>query len=234
MARGAGEWQRSLSFGGRLPWGVGLVLIVTVALSLLAAFAGRHEAPLFELAALVPEDVWRGQVWRLVTWPLLQPSVWGLLWAVVFLWWFGRDLAEAWGSLRFLEVFGAISAVAAIGTCLAARLDPAVMTQTYLGGYAIQCAMIVAWGLLFPDRVLRLYFILPIRGVVIAWLTVAITVLFVVYSGWERFLPELIAEGSTAAWLLRRSIAGRYRRAVGGPPGWGRCHPTSSERSTTF
>ena len=36
MAGGGGEWQRSLSFGGRLPWGVGLILIVTVALSLLA------------------------------------------------------------------------------------------------------------------------------------------------------------------------------------------------------
>jgi membrane associated rhomboid family serine protease len=220
MDRGAGGsgWQRRLSFGGRLPWSVGLLLLLTVALSVVAAVADRHVAPLFDLAALAPEDVWRGQVWRLVTWPLVQPSVFGLLWACVFLYWFGRELAEAWGSPRFLAVFGTITVVAAAGTCLAALVDPAVLAHRYLGGYAIQCAMIVAWGLSFPDRVLRLYFILPIRGVVIAWLTVVITVLFVVYAGWEGYLPELVAEGSTLAWLFRRSIAGRTSRTAGGFP----------------
>jgi membrane associated rhomboid family serine protease len=216
MARDAGQWQRSLSFGGRLPWGVGLVLVLTLALSLAAAFGGRHEAPLFDLAALTPADVWRGQLWRLVTWPFIQPGPLALLWACLFLWWFGRDLAEAWGSPRFLQVFGAITLVSAVGTCLAARVDPAVMSQTYIGAYAIQCAMIVAWGLCFPDRVMLLFFILPVRGIFIAWFTVALTVVFVVYSGWERYLPELVAEGSTLAWLFRRALAARYRRTVGG------------------
>jgi hypothetical protein len=78
--------------------------------------------------------------------------------------------------------------------------------------------MIVAWGLCFPDRVILLFFVIRVRGIVIAWLTVAITVLFVVYSGWEDYLPELVAEGSTLAWLFRRPLVARYRRTVVGAP----------------
>jgi membrane associated rhomboid family serine protease len=209
-------WTDRLTFGGRLPWAVGLLIVVTVALSLVAAFGDRHAGPLFELASLRPADVWRGQVWRLVTWPFIQASPFSLLWACLFLYWFGRDLAQDWGSPRFLAVFGVVVAIAGAGTCLAGLVDPAVLDHAYLGGYAIECAMTVAWGLWFPDQVVRLYFILPIRGVVIAWLTIGITVLFAIYSGWEGVLPELVAEGATVAWLFRRSLLARWKRAVGG------------------
>jgi membrane associated rhomboid family serine protease len=209
-------WTDRLTFGGRLPWAVGLLLVVTVALSLSVAFGDRHAAPLFELASLRPADVWRGQVWRLVTWPFIQPSAFGLLWACVFLYWFGRDLAQEWGSPRFLAVFGTIAVVAGGGTCLAALVDPAILDHTYLGGYAIECAMTVAWGFWFPDRVVRLYFVLPVRGIAIAWLTIAITIFIAVYSGWQGVLPELVAEGSTLAWLFRGSLVARYRRMVDG------------------
>jgi membrane associated rhomboid family serine protease len=192
-----------------MPWGVGLVLSVTVALSLFAAFGSRHAAPLFELATLSPADVWLGQVWRLVTWPFVQPTALGLVFACLFLWWFGRDLAEEWGSVRFLAVFGAVALAAAVGTCLLARVDGAVLDQRYLGGWPVKCAMIVAWGLCFPDRVVRLWFVLPLRGYGIAWMAIAITVFLAVYSGWEGFVPDLVAEGAILAWLFRSSVYAR-------------------------
>jgi membrane associated rhomboid family serine protease len=209
------RWTETLTFGGRLPWAIGLLLVGTVGLSLLTAFGDRHAAPLFELAALRPADVWRGQVWRLVTWPLIQPSALGLVWACVFLIWFGRDLALEWGSPRFLAVFGTVALIAAAGTCLVARLDSEVLEASYLSGYAIECAMTVAWGLWFPDRYVRLYFVIPVRGSFIAGLTIAITVFVAFYAGWEAVLPHLVAEGSTLAWLFRRSILTRWRQAHG-------------------
>src|SRR5262249_50865899 len=105
--------------------------------------------------------------------------------------------------------------IAAAGTCLAARLDSAVLQASYSSGYAIECAMTVAWGLWFPDRHIRLYFVIPVRGLVIAWVTVAITVFVAFYAGWEAVLPPLVAEGSTLAWLFRRSILARWRHAQG-------------------
>ena len=215
MARTArsSPWQSRFSFGGRLPWSVGLVLCVTVALSLAVAFGDRHAGGLFELLSLVPADVWHGQVWRLLSWPFIEPSPFGLIFACLFLYWFGRDLAAEWGDRQWLTVFGGVAAVAAVGTCLVARVDPPVMDHAYLGGWGLASAMVVAWGLWFPHRVVRIYFIIPITGYWLAWLTVAITVVFAIYSGWEGYLPELFAEGSILAWLYRRLLVAKWAQA---------------------
>jgi membrane associated rhomboid family serine protease len=209
----AKRWHQTLTFGGRLPWAVGLLLSTTVVLSLLAALGDRHVAPLFDAASLVPGAVWRGQVWRLATWPLVEPTPIGLIFGCLMLYWFGGDLAGEWGSRRFLVVFGHVMLAAAVGTCLIARVDPPVLEHPYIGSWALTTAMVVAWGLWFPDRVVRIYFVLPIRGWWLAWITVAITVLFAIYSGWTRLLPELLGEASVLAWLFRKSILARWTKA---------------------
>jgi hypothetical protein len=58
--------------------------------------------------------------------------------------------------------------------------------------------------------------VLPISGFWLAWLTIAITVVLAVYSGWEGYLPELFAEGSILAWLFRRSLLARWTAARAG------------------
>jgi membrane associated rhomboid family serine protease len=181
-------------------------------MSLLVAVGDRHSGSLFELTALVPAAVWRGQVWRLATWAFVEPSALGLIFGCLFIYWFGGDLAREWGSRRFLKVYAAIVLVSSIATCLIARVDRTLFEHTYLGGWATGVALTVAWGLWFPDRVIRIWFIIPIRGYVLAWVTVAITVVFAIYSGWERYAPELCAEGTMLAWLFRRSIVSRWSK----------------------
>ncbi len=210
MARG--RLLDRFSFGGRVPGGVGLVLVVTIVCSLVVAFGSRHTAPLFEYCALMPAEVWRGQVWRLLTWGVIEPDPLGLIFACLFLYWFGRDLAREWGSRRFLAVWAGIATAASVGTCLVAQVDRGVMGEVFLGGWPIACAFTVAWGLWFPDRRMLVYFFFPIRGVVIAWATVAITVVLAIYNGWERYLPHLFAEGSMLAWLFRSTIASRWAK----------------------
>jgi membrane associated rhomboid family serine protease len=205
--------QDRLTFGGRLPWAIGLLLSLVVGLSLLVAFGDRHAGSVFELTALAPSQVWHGQVWRLATWPFIEPGPLALIFTCLFIYWFGRDLAEEWGSRRFLLVFGGVMLAAAVATCLIALVDASVMPQTYLGGWALTTAMVVAWGLWFPTRVVRIYFILPITGFWLAWLTIAITVVYAVYAGWEGFLPELTGEAGILAWLFRRSLAARWGAA---------------------
>lgn len=208
-----GDPLGKLTFGGRMPWSVGLVMTVTVVASAVVAFGSRHTGPLFELAALIPAEVWRGQLWRLVTWGFIQPSPIGLVFTCLFLYWFGRDLAGVWGSRRFLRVYGTVLLVAAAGTSLIAQIDRPLLEHPYLGAWALTAAMSVAWGLWFPDRVVRLYFVLPIRGLWLAWGTVAITVLFALYEGWDRHLPELLGEGSILAWVYGATLLAPLKRA---------------------
>jgi membrane associated rhomboid family serine protease len=203
MAR---SWTQRLSFGDRVPWAIGLLLSLVVAASFSAAFITRHGTSLFAYGALAPELVWKGQVWRLFTWPFLQPSPLSFIFECLMIYWFGRDVAAEWGSKRFLAVFGGVALLAAVSTCLIARVDPSVLGAAYLGSFALTAAMIVAWGLEFPERVVRIYFILPIRGFWVAWFTIGVTVVYAVYSGWQSLLPELFTEAFLLAYLYRESI----------------------------
>jgi membrane associated rhomboid family serine protease len=217
MARsGRPRIEDRFSFGGRVPWAIGLVLVVTIGLSLLVAVGSRHGGgSLFEWVALEPASVWRGQVWRLATWTFVEDGPLALIFAVLFLYWFGGDLANELGSRRFLLLFGGIMLAAAVGTCLVAVIDPAIREQSYLGGWAASTAMIVAWGFWFPHRVIRVWFVIPIRAIWLAWLTLGITVACVAYFGWERYLPEMFAEAGIMAWLFGGSVSARWRRLVG-------------------
>jgi membrane associated rhomboid family serine protease len=204
----------TLSFGGRIPWAAGLFVVLTGGLSLAAAFGSRHGPPLFELAALSPADVWRGEVWRLVTWPWVESGPIALILAIVFLLWFGRDVAAEMGSRPFLRLFGGALLFAAVCTCLIARIDGAVFEQRYLGTWPLATAVLVAWGLWFPHRVVRIYFIIPVRGFWIAWLTVAITIVVAAYGGWESVLPEMLTEGVILGWIYQDVLFARWKRWV--------------------
>ncbi len=211
MTRGD-RWLEHFSFGGRVHVAVGLLLSVIFVASLVAALAGHFGASLFELAALQPGAVWHGEVWRLVTWIFIESSPLSLLFQCLTIYWFGNELADEWGSRRFLFSFFALALGVAVCTCLVALVDPWVLREFILGSWAPVVGMMVAWGLCFPDRTIRIYFVLPIRGHWFVWLTVGVTVIFAIYEGWQAVLPEFIAEGAALGWFYAPVLAGRLRK----------------------
>lgn len=200
------------TFGGRLPGAVGIILAVTIVTSLVAALGSRSVASFFELGALVPERVLHGEIWRLLTWSVIEPSPLRLLFACLLLYWFGRDLANEWGSRRFFTVYFGIAMIAGIGTCLLSLFDRDILGEHHLGSVPLAAAITVAWGLWFPQRIIRIYFVIPIKGVVVAWGTVALTVACAAYYGWAHYVPSLLAEGSMLAWLYRTPLVTRWSR----------------------
>lgn len=210
MMQSRRQWQRDVTFGGRIPWAVGLLICITLVMSLLMAWGNRHVAPLFQWVSLQPAAIWRGQLWRLVTWPFVEPEPWSLIFACLILYWFGPSLVRRYGSRWYLTGFFSTIAVAAVGTCLIALADREVMGSTHLGGWAMATAMLVIWGLTYPDSIIRIYFLIPIRGFWFAWGTVALTVIYCAYTGWAPLLPELIGELTVLAWFYRKRIALRW------------------------
>jgi membrane associated rhomboid family serine protease len=203
-ARGGGQAQSI--FGGRVPRAVGLLLVATLALSLTVAFGERHAGSVYELVVLAPSKVLHGQVWRLGTWGFVETSPIGLIFQCLTLYWFGRDLVSVWGARRFLQVYLGLAVGVGVAASLAALIDPALREASFVGGWPLTTALTVAWGLTFPDRVIRIYFIIPIRGKIVAWLTVAITVVFAIYEGWENVAPELLAEAGMLGFVFRKKL----------------------------
>lgn len=203
------------TIGGRLPGGVGIILALTIVTSLAAALGSHSLASFFELGALVPERVLHGELWRLLTWSVIEPSPLALLFACLLLYWFGRDLAQEWGSRRFFTVYFAVAMSAGVGTCVLALFDGNILNGHHLGSVPLAEAITIAWGLWFPRRIIRIYFVIPIKGSIVAWGTVALTVVYAVYYGWAHYVPSLLAEGSMLAWLHRAPLVARWARWQG-------------------
>lgn len=212
-----------LTFGGRVPAAVGGLVVATVAASIVGALGERNGLPVLSLGLLSPAAVWRGEVWRLATWVLFETDPMSLLFGGLVLYWFGRDLCEAWGEGRFLLTWFGAAAVTGALVSLLALAWPALLGGRWTGLWPALDGLVVAWALLFPFRQILLFFALPVSGQALLWVTVGGTLLYAVFSGFAAFVPHLVAEGvlylhasgrGPGTWLrrLKRVRPGRRGR----------------------
>ncbi len=213
------------TFGGRVPSTVGGLIAAIVLASLLGALdrSAGGGSSLVSLAALNPALVWQGQVWRLFSWVFFERDPLSLLFGALTLYWFGRDLCQAWGSRRFLATFFLIAAVAAGVTVLLARLAwPALMGGVWTGSWPVILALTIAWAMIFPDRQILFMMALPMTGKTLVYVTFGGTLLYAAFGGLATYVPHLTAQlltvGYARGWSLRGfwqsvRIRGYERRA---------------------
>ncbi|HTP27569.1 MAG TPA: rhomboid family intramembrane serine protease, partial [Anaeromyxobacteraceae bacterium] len=194
------------TFGGRVPATVGGLLSAIVAASLLGRL-GQSIA----FVDLVPGLVWRGQVWRLVTWTFFETSPIPLLFGCLTLYWFGRDLCFAWGSTRFLTSFLGIAAGAAAVTCLIARVVPPLLRTPFIGAWPVILALTVAWSIIFPERQVLFMMVLPIAGRTLVWITLGGTLLYAVFDTFLAYVPHLAAQLLMIAYCRGWSLRGLWQ-----------------------
>ena len=130
---------------------------------------------------LVPAAVLRGEIWQLATYSLVEPSLLGILFGSLTLWFAGSLLEGSFGSQWVLELY----AVSAIGGGLLASL----LSFTHVFGLRPDLAATGAWaaifGLLmaiamrFGDQEFLLWFVLRLKAkyMVAIYLLIAVAVL---------------------------------------------------------
>ncbi len=129
-----------LSFGGRVPPAVGGLIVAFVGLSILSAVTGLVGYTMF-----MPGAVLAGQVWRLVTWPLVESAgpntPINLLFGGLTLYWFGRDLVAysilAAAALIDLAVYGRLKDLTVCYRCRGEFRGP---INPALGGFELAVA----------------------------------------------------------------------------------------------
>jgi membrane associated rhomboid family serine protease len=163
--------------GGRISRVVLLVIVATVVGTI---FTVNVTTAL----VLVPELVLRGEVWRLVTWPLVQPDPLGLIFACLFFWFMGPDLGYAWGPGGYLLRYLTVAAATGVVTCLVALAFPPLQRVGFvLGAWSLVDAFVMAWALMFPQRQVYQFFMLPMSGKNLVYFTVGANVVFALLSG---------------------------------------------------
>jgi len=125
---------------------------------------------------LDPARIKRGEVWRLFTYLFIPQSVarpgavLQPLWLVValwFLWFIGDGLERAWGAFRLTLYF----LVGMIGTTIAAFFFGAQFSNTMLAS-----SLFFAFAWFYPDEIIYVLFILPMKIKWLAWISAALLI----------------------------------------------------------
>ena len=111
--------------------------------------------------ALVPILVWKKYfLWQLATYIFLHGGVFHLLFNLLALWMFGGELENYFGSKKFLRYFLFYGIGAGICTVL---FTPAgYQSIPVIGASGAIYGILLAFGWLFPDRPIYIYFLFPI------------------------------------------------------------------------
>src|SRR6201984_1746728 len=121
----------------------------------------------FELfLTLDPALILKGQVWRLVTY-IFIPQTFSPLWVLLalwFLWFIGEGLERAWGSFKLTLYF----VVGMIGTTIAAFF----FGSNFSNGMLI-ASLFFAFARFYPDQIIYILFILPVKIKWRAWISAA-------------------------------------------------------------
>ncbi len=177
-------------------------IAVTIVASIIAAVDGGWLA---SWAALAPTRIWHGEVWRLVTWPFVEPGPMSLVLTCAAIYKFGGELAVRWGDRRLQRFATQVVVAAAVATSIGALVFRGGYVMR-LGGWAVGDMLVIAWARQFPQAGLQLYGLITLRGRDLIAMTVGTAVLFAIFYGPIAMAPELVACGAAALYpttLLR-------------------------------
>jgi rhomboid family protein len=109
--------------------------------------------------ALVPYAVTQQYfLWQLVTYIFLHGGFFHILFNMLGLYMFGGELEATWGTRQFTKFFFLCGIGAALITVL---VSPHAMTPI-IGASGALFGLLLAYGILFPNRLIYLYMIIPI------------------------------------------------------------------------
>lgn len=173
-----------VSFGPPVTQAVKYLIIANVIAFVMQLLTSNQMLPIFGLTpALVTQQFF---FWQLASYLFLHGGMMHLVFNMFGLWMFGSDLERYWGSSFFLRYYFLTGVGAGL---LSVAVHPASL-QVTIGASGAVYGVLLAYGLMFPNRMLLLYFIVPVKAKY-----------FVAGLGVLSFISALQAPGSAIAHL---------------------------------
>jgi membrane associated rhomboid family serine protease len=173
--------------GGWTP-AVKTLVIVCVVGFLLTIFDQLSGLPsLVYKFGLVPAAVTQKYyLWQLVTYMFLHGGFFHILFNMFGLYMFGSELEALWGTREFTKFFFLCGIGAALASVIVSPHSPVMI----IGASGAIFGLLVAYGVLFPNRLIYLYMIIPIQA---KW--------FVIIYGAINLLSALSVTNSGVAYV---------------------------------
>ncbi|MBT3299661.1 MAG: rhomboid family intramembrane serine protease [Candidatus Marinimicrobia bacterium] len=147
-----------------------MLVTVNFAIFFLQYMSGQDQL-FFKLFGLVPKDIWSSfMIWQPISYLFFHGSIWHVLINMFVLWMFGSELERIWGKERFLKYYF----ITGIGSGLVTFTFNINSTIPVVGASGAVYGVLLAYGLMYPNRTIYLYGILPIKSI---WFVVGIGII---------------------------------------------------------
>lgn len=161
--------QVAMSFGPPLTPMVKKLIIVTGAAFALtyipAAYFNFDPLNFMDWFALSPYLVLHKlYVWQLVTYLFLHAGWFHIIFNLFALWMFGSDLESKWGGRNFLVYYFVTGIGAGIFDVVLTSMFRSDTSIPTVGCSGAVFGLLLAYGMLFPNRIIYLYMIVPIKA----------------------------------------------------------------------
>tara|TARA_B100001250_G_C19720060_1_gene753385 strand:+ start:182 stop:1009 length:828 start_codon:yes stop_codon:yes gene_type:complete len=130
----------------------------------------------FPLFGLVPKLVWSEfMIWQPLTYMFFHGGVWHVLINMFVLWMFGSELERLWGKHHFLKFYF----LTGIGAGVITMLFSFNSITPIVGASGAVYGILLAYGLIYPNRKIYLYGIIPIKSI---WFVISVGILAFISS----------------------------------------------------
>ncbi|MBI5114930.1 rhomboid family intramembrane serine protease [Candidatus Poribacteria bacterium] len=166
-------------FSVRISYAVKLLIIANIAtffIQQICSLAFRTDY-LALFLGLNSFRVLQGMIWQLVTYMFLHYDLFHLLFNMLALWMFGSDVEEELSTRQFLRFYF----FTGIGAGLLSFLTSIGVNTVTIGASGAIFGILVAFGMLFPNRIVLVFFFFPMRaknfvilfGAIELWMTLS-------------------------------------------------------------
>jgi len=200
-----------------------IVINVAVWLLLVLVLQGMvlHNNFVFDGFALIPRrviyDFW---IWQLVTYMFVHSaSVTHVLFNMLVLWWCGGELESRWGTPFFLKYYFTCGLGAGLiyllGTFIYVLVSGNVMPMDsfLVGASGATYGLLLAYGILFGDRVIHFMMLFPMKARYFVMILGAVELVTLMDVGTSSQVANLAHLGGIGVGFVTLMVVARYRAA---------------------
>ena len=161
----------SAFFGGPITKSVKTLITINVVVWVLQILTRAAGFDFIELFGLKPSYITHDfMLWQFVTYMFLHDGFFHIFINMFTLYMFGNDLERIWGPRRFLTYYF----VTGVGAGLCSYIVGVNALTVTIGASGAIYGLLLAYGLLYPERLVYLYFLFPIK---VKWLVLFMGIL---------------------------------------------------------
>lgn len=197
--QGYGGGRPGLSFGPgfNLPPMVKGLLIANISIFVLLSLLGISSS-ISRQFGMIPREVFAEfKLYQLVTYMFIHGGFRHVLVNMFMLWMFGSAVERAWGSRDFLSYYF----VCGIGGAIASWATGPGSEIPVIGASGAVLGLLLAYGMMYPNREILIYFLFPIKMKYFIWIMVAIDLFSGLGSSGDGVAHFAHLGGMLAGWL---------------------------------